>query len=345
MLRQVEGIDLTRLNNPKTIDKPAIREEVRSGKVVTVQFSEVQYYGRDVLAALNALCEELNENLCVRFFGHYGDRFDCTHLKHLPFVKNLHLNCLNTVENFDALRHLEHLRRLNIGVFELKQPDFLSWPNLHGISDLCLSESRKSNIDLKFLSGFEGLTTLFLNGHVKNIATIGQLSKINELSLSITSKVSIAFLNQLPQLRKLRLILGGRENLDEVENYRIEELEIVRVKGFNAFNNLGKFINLRKLLIEDQIQIKSLDFENQLQELEEVRLVNCKGLELVAGLSHLQKLNSVRVYKTSINFEEFMKQEFPDSLRILTFCTTKRNLDASITSRLTALGYTDGLLY
>lgn len=298
-----------------------------------------------MLAELNELCEELNEDLCVRFYGHYGDRFDCTHLKNLPFVKNLHLNCLSSVENFDNLRKLEHLTRLNIGVFELDEIDFLSWSNLRGISHLCLSESRKNNIDLKFLSAFDRLATLFLNGHVKNIEAVGQLSKITELSLSITSKASIAFLNQLPRLRKLRLILGGRENLDEVENYKIEELEIVRVKGFNGFNNLGKFVNLRKLLIEDQIQIKSLDFANKLLELGEIRLVNCKGLESVTGLLHLQKLDSVRVYKTNINFEEFMKQGLPDSLRIFSFYTTKKSLDASIKNHLTALGYTDGLLH
>ncbi|MRV70252.1 hypothetical protein GJ700_00765 [Duganella sp. FT92W] len=334
---------MIRLNNPETIDKSAIQKEVLSGQVVTVQFSDAQYYGGDVLATINELCEGLNENLCVRFYGHYEDGFDCAHLKNLPFVKNLELNCLSAVENFDTLRQLEHLKRLNVGVFELDEIEFLSWPNLRNISDLCLSESRKNNIDLKFLSAFDKLTTLFLNGHVKNIEAVGKLSKITELSLSVTSKASIAFLNQLPRLRKLRLILGGRENLDEVENYKIEELEIVRVKGFNGFKNLRKFINLRRLLIEDQIQIKSLDFANKLKELEEVRLINCKGLESVTGLSHLQKLDSVRIYKTNINFEEFMKQGLPDSLRIFAFYTTKKSLDASIKHRLTALGYADGL--
>lgn len=327
-----------RLNDPATIDTTAIKNHVATGKIVTVQFSK-RLYSPAMLAALNALCEELDDHLCIRFYGHYGEAFDCAHLKYLPSVKNLNLDCLNAVENFDTLRQLEHLARLNIGIYTFLETDFLSWPNLARLTSLCIAENQKNNIDLQYLSRYSELDTLFLNAHVKGIESLAALTNARHLSLSIPSRASIKFLNHLPRLLHLRFILGGRQNLDDLENYRIEELEIVRVKGYAEFNNLSEFHNLKKLLIEDQIQIKHLDFGTQLHQLSELTILNCKNLESLAGLAQLRKLSKLTIYKTNIDFDDFVQQQRPESLKTLAFHTAKKTRDAVIKAQLAALGY------
>ncbi|UUZ47920.1 hypothetical protein LP420_33440 [Massilia sp. B-10] len=333
-----------RLDNPTTLDLPEIKREVALGNAVTVQYSG-PCYTIALLESLDKLCGELDANLCIRFYGHYFAPFDCANLKYLPSVKHLELNCMDAVENIDALKQLQCLVRLNIGIFELNTPDFLSWPNLISIADLSLPATRKNNIDLKYLGGYSNLVRLFLGGHVRHLDTIGTLYQLTDLSLNLPSAASLTFLNRLPNLRRLRFILGGRANLDEIVTSPLERLEIVRVKGFSSLNNLHRFRHLKSLLIEDQAQLKALDLGTDVSNLTEVRLVNCKNLETVSGLSHLSKLNSLRVFGTSIDFAAMVQQKLPKSLKIFAFYTNNKRKNATIKEQLTQLGYSDGLYF
>ncbi len=290
-----------------------------------------------------SVCQNSNENLCIRFYGHHKTGFDCSILRKLPNVKSLLLNCLQSVKNFHELKNLKNLEKLNIGVHGLDETEFLSWENLKSISYLCLVGTRKNNFNLKHLEDYRKLKTLFLNGHTKNIESIGKLSNLVDISLSIPSKASIDFINSLSALKKLRLILGGRANFNEVNNYLIEELEIVRVKGFSSFDNISEFRKLKSLVIEDQIQLKSLEFNQSIPELTDLKLINCKTLSRIEGTQNLTALSQLRIYKTAVDFEEFKKHTFPLSLKIFAFYTTKNALDIKIHRELKDMGYVDGL--
>jgi hypothetical protein len=63
----------------------------------------------------------------------------------------------------------------------------------------------------------------------------------------------------------------------------------------------------------------------------------------LTGLERLNRLNQLGIYKTDINFEEFIKQPLPKSLNILAFYTAKAKIDKEIRQRLLKLGYIDGL--
>lgn len=117
---------------------------------------------------------------------------------------------------------VECLVRMNIGIFRLDVPDFLSWANLRSIADLSLPATRKNNIELKYLSSYRNLVKLFLGGHVRNLDTIGTLLQLTDLSLNLAAAASLTFLNGLPNLRSLRFILGGRANLDEIATHPLE---------------------------------------------------------------------------------------------------------------------------
>lgn len=329
-----------RIQNPKSIDSDSLLSQITDENEVTIQFSEI-VIDLKLLQQIDEICKVAGKNFCVRFYGHYQTGFDCDILSNLPNVKSLYLDCLREVSNFSMLRSLECLEKLNVGIYELDEKDFLSWENLKKISYLCLVDNRKNNIDLKYLDGCQEVEKLFLNGHTKNIDAIGSMSKVTDLSLCVPKKAPISFVNRLSMLRKLRLILGGRDNFDEVQNYAIEDIEIIRVRGFQSFGNLTEFKRLRRLLIEDQIQISALKIEKELPNLNDIKILNCKTLSILDGIHNLPALHQLRIYKTAIEFSEFMKQKFPNSLQILAFYTTKAKADREIRKSLDDLGYVE----
>src|SRR5690606_9460420 len=107
-------------------------------------------------------------------------------------------------------------------------------------------------------------------------------------------------------------VLGGRNNLDEIRENEIETLQIIRVQGFNSFKTISNFKKLKNLLIEDQIQLKEFHFEDENSSLEDLKILNCKTFNSLTGIEKLNNLKQLRIYKTEIDFEEFIKQSFPE---------------------------------
>ena len=78
----------------------------------------------------------------VRFYGHHQGSFDCAILEKLPAVTNLSIDCLPRASNVEALAQLTNLRRLSLGIEELSDPNVLAYPNLRGLRDLTVGETR-----------------------------------------------------------------------------------------------------------------------------------------------------------------------------------------------------------
>jgi len=327
-----------RIHNPKEIDKLLIEKELKDGKMVIVQFSD-KLYSDKILADLNELCLEFDDNFSIRFYGHYQGAFDCKTLLELSNIKALWLDCLLHANNLEILAELKNLKRLSLGIFELKETEILQAINFKNLEKLIITETRTKALNLKYLENYTNLDYLIISGHTKNIDAVGKLENLKFLSLNCISKVQLDFINKLKKLKSLRFVLGGRENLDEIEENEIETLEIIRVRAFNSFKNIANFKKLKNLLIEDQIQLTKIHFDKELTTLKDLNIFNCKNLKSLTGLEKLSSLNQLRIIKTNIIFEEFVKQIFPKSLNILAFYTTKVKIDREIKERLLKLGY------
>lgn len=332
-----------RIDNPDKIDKLLIDRCLKDGGLVIVQFSG-KLYSEKILSELNELCYKYDENFSVRFYGHYQSSFDCKTLLKLPNIKALWLDCLLKIDNLDVLTSLENLRRLSLGVFELKETEIFQSKNFQNLKELIIGETRTKALNLKYLENYLNLTHLAVCGHTKHIDAVGKLNELEYLGLNSISKVKLDFVNKLKKLKSLHFVLGGRENLDEIEENEIESLQIIRVRAFNSFKNISNFTKLRKLLIEDQIQLKELHFDKNMPTLKDFKLINCKALKSLTGIKKLEGLNQLRIWKTDINFDEFIaRQSFPKSLDIFAFYTTKMKIDREIKERLLKMGYKDGL--
>lgn len=318
-----------RINNPEKIDVKYIVNELGNDKHVIVQFSDNTYSDK-ILKELNTICEKFDKSFGVRFYGHYSSSFDFLTLKKLPNIKCLYVDCLTKVDNFEHLSELQNLEMLSVGYYELKETEFLSFENLKKLSVLYLTETKTKALNLEYLKDYENLEFLILGGHSKNINSLGNLSKLETLYLNSIKKVPLDFINNLGKLKTLKFILGGRESILEINKNRIEHLEITRVRSFDNISNISNFTELKSLVLEDNIKLKAIEFNNEFSKLTDLKIINCKTFNSLAGLEKLTSLNSLTIYKTDLDFEKIINSELPEKLNTFVFCTTKAKVDKKI---------------
>lgn len=327
-----------RIDNPNQIDAILIEREIGLGKEVIIQFSDVTYTS-GMLNDINELCLKCDENLCIRFYGHYSKVFDCKILRKIPDVKCLLLDCLTSVKNLHVVTELANLEVLAIGIFELEETELLGSDNFRKLKGLTVGETKSKSFNLVHLEKINNLKSLRISGHTKNIESIGELSDLDCLSLNAIKQVPVGFINKLKKLRKLEFLLGSRLNINEIEESKIQELDIIWVRGFNDLSCLSKFPKLNKLRVENQIQVTDIQFDRNLSNLSDLKVINCKKLETLTGLSNMPHLQSIVVSRTGVDFDVFMQQELPNSLSHLGFYTGKSKVDKDIKSALLEKGY------
>ncbi|AIQ61651.1 hypothetical protein [Paenibacillus borealis] len=325
------------INNPATLDRIQMEQDLREGNQVIVQFSHPEFYG-SILEEVDELCARWDENFGVRFYAHYSLSFDCHTLLRVPNVKMLHLDSLTQAHRTDALDHLEHLRSLSIGIYELENPEILGLDTLRTLNKLTIMSDKKM-LNLQHFKEYSDLEELHVGGKVKNLDAIGHLEDLNYLALHSVSKLPLHFVNRLRKLEHLRILLGGREHIQEIEENTIGNLEITRVRGFHDLSNITAFQGLNRLVIEDQIQLQEISFDQEMKALEELSIRNCKGLTRLAGMDQLPSLNTLRILGTAIDYDSFIHQKLPGSLSSVEFATFKSKADREIQQSLAALGY------
>ncbi|SDZ58444.1 hypothetical protein SAMN05444397_109189 [Flavobacterium aquidurense] len=329
-----------RIDNPKTIDFDYIDKELNEGKHVIVQFSE-NVYSDENLYILNKLCAKYDVNFGIRFYGHYSSTFDFKTILKIPEVICLYLDCLLEADNIIALNSLHRLQKLSLGVYELKETEILNYENLKELTELILTETKTQALNLDYLKDYKNLKYLIIGGHTKNIQALGNLIDLEYLSLNSIKKTSVEFINNLKNLKTLKFILGGRENIDEINDNQIEHLEVVWVRGFNDISNIGKFKKLKFLLLEDNIKLEKVEFNTEMPMLKILSISNCKSLSSLKGVDNLSSLERIGIYQTNINFETFIEQDLPTNLKAIRFYTSKNKLNEQIKIRLKSKGYTE----
>ncbi len=305
-------IDSGRINDPEAISPARVTEAVATREGLVIQFSHPDAYSPELLQNLNEACRLTGGRLQVRFYGHYGSRFDAAVLRHLPEVQNLAVDCLLRIENEDEIGKLPKLESLSFGVFQLDRPDFLHSLNLDQLTRLTLSETRKRNIDLAPLGRCPLLTELLVNGHAKGIAAIANLPTLRKLTLTAFAKSNgLDFIAAMRSLVDLTLILGGRQNLDDVASTTVHMMQVLRVRGVETLGDLSRFPALKALRVEDQLQIRELDLSGA--NLERLWLFNCKNLSSLRGLERQERLREFFASRVALDLDALRDREWPPS--------------------------------
>lgn len=327
-----------RIESPHEVSEDQISKHINAGERVIVQFSKSGYSAQQ-LAMLNELAKRHGRNFEIRFYGHYSEIFDASVLRLIPNAQSVSIDCLMQASNLDALSLLHNLVELSLGVFELDNPDILSLCNIPTLKALSLGGAKKCNIDFSHLSKCVSLEQIHTTGHTKNISTFCDLPLLQSLSLSsIKRNEDIGFVSRIPRLKTLRLILGGRTSIAQVNSAQLQELDIIRVQGLEDVGDIGRFENLERLLIEDQIRLTGIKVGPN-PRLVDMKVLNCKTLEVISGFGCLKALSSLRIYKTAIDYERFIAGSIPDSLGTFAFYTGKNKRDSEIRQELDRKGF------
>jgi protein phosphatase 1 regulatory subunit 7 len=256
-------------------------------------------------------------------------------------VRCLAVDCLQAADNLKTVTELQNLEELSLGVYQLNDPGLLGAANFFNLKVLAVSETKKRTLDLSHIAKYRRLQSLSISGHDKGLEAVSEAARIDNLQLAqARNTVSLGFINRMASLRSLRLILGGRRNIDEIEHSGISSLSVIRVRGFESFAP-GKWPGLKHLHIEDQMQVRELHFSTANGPLSRILLLNCKQLERVTGLEHLSGLNEIRISRTAINLDDFLASGLPPNLQIFAFYTGKAELNRQLRARLDSLGYSE----
>jgi len=313
------------IHNPTVIDQTEIDTALKNNKDVLIQFSE-KLYSDEILSEINRICSIFDANLTVRFYS-IGENFDCSVIEKIPMIKSLTVGSCPAVDHLEVISTLQHLEKLDISVYEMKETEILNADNLKDLKSLKVGSTKIKGLNLEYLRSYSQLTHLVIEEQTKNIRAIGECKNLNHLFLGRISKVPLDFVNELNNLKSLSLLLGARPNIHEIKNNNIESLGICWVRGFNDFSNSYNFGRLRRLSIEDQAQLSQLHFGQPLPELELLRVSNCKNLTALTGLENLSNLRTMKINKTDVNFEPFIAQPLPERLRVIDFYTGKMKRD------------------
>ena len=329
---------IERITDQTSFDEAGISHLIANGTEVVVQYSR-DVYDPTLLRKIDALALRHGEDLQIRFYGHLRTPFDFGLLQYLPSVQNLAVDCLNKIKNIEALHQLERLIRFRIGVDDALPPDLLDSPALTHVNDLVLADSRTPRLRLHPIPRMPNLRRLHLTGYSNGIETLGDAKTIEDLSLSkMGNRVRLDFLNRMTGLRSLLIILGGRQDFSEVEHDHLQTLEIIRVRGLSELDP-GAFPDLRSLQIEDQIRLEEIDFTESNSKLEELKIVNCKGLHTLKGLANLKQLSKLLISRTQIDVDSLLSLGLPNKLKQFGFYGLRESADRAIRDKLDALGY------
>jgi hypothetical protein len=289
-----------RIDGSEDINPVSIAKHIDAGERVIVQFSKGCYSAQQ-LTLLNQLAKNHGRSFEIRFYGHYSEVFDASVLQWIPDAQCVSIDCLMKASNLEALSKIQTLVELSLGVFDLER--------------------------------------IHTTGHTRHISTICSLPLLRDLSLSsIKKNDDIEFVSSIPTLKTLRLILGGRASIAQLASTQLESLEISRVQGLEDIGDLGRFENLERMLIRDQIRLANIKVGPN-SRLIDMNIVNCKTLETIAGIGELKALSSLQVYKTAIDYEKLVTGSMPSSLKAFAFYTGKSKRDAEIRMDLEKRGF------
>lgn len=327
-----------RIADPQSLNPFEIETLVSEGNQVIIQFSKSGWQS-ELLEELNDLASKLDQNLQIRFYGHYQEIFDASVLRLIPDAKCVSIDCLTQAINLETVAVLSNLKEFYIGIYELDDANILSIPSLRNLESLTVGDTRKNNMDLSHLASLTKLRKLGIVGHTRNIEVVAGLSNVTSLFLSkIENKVPLDFVSRMKNLENIFIILGGRTSIAEINGDKIKDLKITRVRGLDDLGDIGRFPLIESIEVEDQIKLESISFAHN-DRLKRMRIINCKTLDRIHGITELESLEELCISQTAIDYQIFIITEIPKSLKKLTFHTGKRRQDVEIKNDLLGREY------
>lgn len=215
---------------------------------------------------------------------------DLDFLRYLPSLKRLRICDATVLTKFDVVELMTELEELSFYNCEPKLLDILKTmpPNLKSLS---IEATLSKNYNIDYFSRFHNLKYLHIEGPCKGVEEIGQLNKLQELTLRSISLPNINFLKNLSKLWSIDLKLGGIKDFSILEDLpNIKYLELWLIKGLKDISFISKMKGLQNIHLESLTCIEELPSLNNLSKLRRIKLMNLNGLKNLNAIKTAPKL-------------------------------------------------------
>ncbi len=206
------------------------------------------------------------------------------HEKLAPFIRNYPQVQLRVYGHYFAkcdigfLRQYSTVRHLAVEVWGLQDFDGLKFVS-PDLESLVLGQTKSKAHSLSFLQRFPRLQTLYIEGHTKDIAVIGTLPRLEDLTLRSITLPDLSLLKPLRHLLSLDIKLGGTNNLDLLPKIgTLRYLELWMIRGLADLQPIGSVRTLQYLFLQALKNVKVLPSLARLPILRRIHLETMKGL-------------------------------------------------------------------
>lgn len=206
---------------------------------------------------------------------------------------------------------LAFLQRLNVRKFSLqsawKISDEFSLENCKGLQELCLMNTVKGSISLKFLSKLSKLKALTIVKHSKHIESIANVSSLHTLHLKSCKIPSLDFINEVPDLSEFTLEGGKLPDPIFFSHPKLKTLKIESIRKVEASQLNLSLPSLSDLTLSS-LPITTIPTLKHCPNLNRLRLHRLKNL---ASLQAIKKIQSLKDVFTDDPHVEALLSEFP----------------------------------
>jgi hypothetical protein len=275
-------------------------EKIGNDKTVkTIQFSRPLNIKK--IELLEKVVFSKRKDILLRVYGFYKE-CDLSFLKEIPSLTKFSADCLSEAKGVNYITELKNLCELGIGIYNLKDFDFLESINPK-LKQLYITKTESKKPNIKSISRFSELESLYLEGQQKGIESLNELKKLEKLTLRSISTKNVEYLSNLENLKELEIKLGGIKEFDSLKTLpNLAYLELWQIRGLNNLDFISNLTSLQRISLESLKNVTNFPNVEKLKLLRRVYLKNLKGLKNIKNLKKSQSLEDF-VFSEAINFE------------------------------------------
>lgn len=290
------------INIQRDLDKRSIRQILKEDNLFQVQF-----HSKPSIKTLDLLNEYLfykRPDVYLRLTNYSEPLTDLSFLNSMKNLENLYLDIYD-IKNFNLIGELKNLK------------------------GLILSDTKSKNISLEPISNLDELNYLSISGLKKDIDSLSNLEKVNELALRSLTLDNLNFLVKYNELEKISVALGGTHNYEALINVpKLKYLELWQVRKLKEINFISDLQELEHLNLSSLRNIVELPTFTNNKKLKKLIFETLKGLKEISSLKNLTNLEEfLFVAARNLSPEQFSVLKDCENLKMASvgFGSDKKN--------------------
>jgi Leucine-rich repeat (LRR) protein len=177
------------------------------------------------------------------------------------------LSVSETLFDYSIIKQLHKLKYLGIPDNGNDVIDLKNFPDI----EMCGVTFSERLQGLESCSNLKSLTVSNYKSKIKDLSALPSLNNLEHLSLIKTDITTLQGIERFSNLKKLEMFSASKlETIAALQalSNSIEEIQVEQCKKINDYETLGKVKSLKKIILSESGEIKSLAFVKELPRLE-----------------------------------------------------------------------------